>query len=590
MRIARTFACVALAVAAATTAFADGDAPTKHPDPLDALQAEMKAQDELVVQGKADKAVADARERAKTDGGPDALYLLGRALGNLAFQRAQQQAIEREAGKKRGPDDPPPEIRFDADSNRLLDEARENFERSSEAGGLVYAPAHLGLSRVARAKGDPDGAVEELKQALRIAPNFKGAAIELARSYEEKDQLGQAEVTLRAFLEQRPSDADAHVLLGIFLRHPERRRYAEAEAEFRAVVAADPSNVGARRLLAKVLMDEEKFPESAEHWEMARSADPKDDQSYMALFSIYHKLNKKAEALDVLNGAVKQLPGTELARRAQSILDQLKRNPAAWDAKEPQDPDTTERETLIKRLESTDHAVVQKALEDMRAIEWPELPSAVYRMVLRENTTAGERTAAVRLIADRANPQTLTILEIMLSHPKERENDAGVRKEVARAVSLLPTDAVVPVLFATLTDPDADVRDWSVRGIAARTGKWFRADLDVRTPDKDWPAELELYRKWWTSSSASAAKRSATLALAAIYDPVSHDSKSRVAQYALPAMDDPVESTWRAGYDLFRSMTFHSFGSETGAVPADERRRIADEARQWLDEQMQKAK
>jgi hypothetical protein len=64
----------------------------------------------------------------------------------------------------------------------------------------------------------------------------------------------------------------------------------------------------------------------------------------------------------------------------------------------------------------------------------------------------------------------------------------------------------------------------------------------------------------------------------------------RIAAYALPAMDDPVESTWRAGYDLFRALTFHSFGNDTGSVSEEDRRRITTEARAWLETQLGGAK
>jgi hypothetical protein len=136
-----------------------------------------------------------------------------------------------------------------------------------------------------------------------------------------------------------------------------------------------------------------------------------------------------------------------------------------------------------------------------------------------------------------------------------------------------------------LDDADADVREWAVKGIADRTGKWFRADLAKRTDVKDWPAELALYRRWWASSSASLAKRNAALAMATLYGQIEKNSKSRVARYALPAMDDPNESTWRAGYELFRSLTFVTFGTEKGPTDAAERARITQEARKWLDGQ-----
>lgn len=541
-------------VMAAPAALADDDPKA---DPLDPLRAAMQTQDRLVSDGKAGVAVTDARELAK-EGTPEAWYLLGRALGNAA--------ISKNGGK-------PTE-----ESMLLLDEARECFEKSKEAGGLIYAPAHLGLGRVARFRGDLDTAIAELRQALRISKNFKAAAIELAQTLWEKRLPSDAEYVLHQFLAERPNDAEARLLLGMLKL--QRKRFLEAEPEFRAVLSSDPANANARKMLAADLMYQEKFEESSEHWEMVRKADPKDEEAYVSLFRIYRQLKKNDQAVAVLEDLVRELPGTEPGRWGTKLLDQYKADPKSWDA-----PDTSSPETLVRRLDSTDPNVVQRTLEEMRNYKWPALPAAVYRLLLRESGTPGQRLAAVRLIGDLGDPQTVTILEILLLHPTEREPDAEVRKEVAHAISRLPTDAIVPIEYEALSDPDPDVREWAVQGFAARTGKWFRADLTVRTPDADWPAELALYRKWWGSTSSSTAKRNAVNALATLYGRVEKGSKIRVARYALPAMDDPIEATWRAGYDFFRAVTFVTFGGDKGAVDEAERQRITAESRTWLAEQ-----
>lgn len=555
----RLVAALLLFVAIAAGAWAEDSSS----DPLKGLEKELTEQDRAVDTSRGDAAVAAARQRAK-DGTPESYYLLGRMLGLLAVKKL--------------------DAKQEPEASRLLDEARDNFEKAREAGGLLFAPAHLGLARVAHFHGDLDGSVNELRQALRISKGFKEAAIDLAKTLWEKRLPGDAEYVLYQFLGERPNDSDARLLLGML--KIQRKRYAEAEPEFRSVLEADPSSQPARKFLAACLMYQEKWAESAEQWEMLRRMDPKDDESYNTLFHLYRQMKQKDKAIAVLRALVDAMPGTEAATRAKARLDELAANPAAWDAVADDSP-----EALVKSLDSPDPAVVLQTLERMREFKWPALPSGVYRLF--EKTRAApvaHRLAAVRLVAEHRDPQTLTILEILLLHPEERERDLAVRKEVAHAISTLPTAAVVPILFEVLSDPDGDVRERAVEGIAARTGKWFRADLSVRTEDKDWPQELELYRKWWASPSASAGKRAAVKALSETYGPVQRGSKSRVARYALPAMEDPIEETWRAGYDLFRALTFHTFGSETGSVAPPERARIAREARAWLDAELRRPK
>jgi Tfp pilus assembly protein PilF len=524
-------------------------------DPLESLKPQLEEQDKLVEAGKAEDAVAVARERAK-DGTAENWYLLGRALGNEAVKFAED-------GRKE-------------EGNRLLDEARECFEKSKEAGGLLYAPAHLGLARVDRYKGDLDGAVAELRQALRISRNFKEAALELARALWEKKLPSDAEFVLYQFLGERPKDTDSHLLLGMLKLR--RNRLAEAEPEFRAVLSADPGNATARKALAADLMYQEKYDEAAEHFEIVRRATPKDDEPYTMLFNIYKRLKKRPEAMAVLNDVIRELPGTEHARLARGRLKELQDDPELWNTPEEDSP-----EALVRRLKSKDEDVLLTTLGRMRAYKWPALPGDVYRFLLKDEASPAVRLASIRLIGELADPQTLTVLEILLMHPTEREQDGAMRAEAAHALSGLKTDAVVPILFELLTDPNADVREWAVQGIASRTGRFYRADLAKRTDDKDWSAELALYRKWWASSSACYDKRSSALALADFYGQVKNDSKARVARYALPAMDDANEQTWRAGYDLFRAVTFVTFGADKGPAAPEERHRIAGEARKWLD-------
>jgi tetratricopeptide (TPR) repeat protein len=594
MTLARVAFAIVLAVCASAAVAQDGApaAPAGHDapsaDPLSPLKEAMAEQDRLVDQGKADAAVTAARERAK-DGTPESYYLLGRALGNVAVKRL--------------------DTKQDAEALRLLDDAATAFDKAQEAGGLTYAPAHVGRARVARfrfsitarrieklgakerqpfieeAKHDLDQAIKEYRAALQIAKTWKEAALELAQTLWERQLPGDAEYELHKFLATRPNDGEARMMLGLLKL--QRNRFEEAEREFRAVLSADASNPAARKCLAACLMHQEKFTESAEHWEIVRKQNPKDDEAYITLFHVYRQLKKKKEALAVLEEACRDIPGSEAARRARAILDELAKDPSSWEV-----ADRESAEALVEKLDSPDPAVVQQTLEKMRGYKWPALPGKVYRLLLRQDdlgdasiraTHTAQRLAAVRLMLDLGDPQTLTILEILLAHPQEREPESEVRKEVAHAISILPNDGVVPVLFEALGDSDPDVREWAVQGIAARTGKYFRTDLAVRTPADKWPDELAALRKWWASTSASESKRAACTALAAVYGRVEQGSKARVARYALPALDDPSETTWRAGYDLFRALTAETLDWTKTPETAEERQRFAAQAHAWVE-------
>lgn len=557
-------ASLAASLVAATTASSPARAGE---DPLRPLQGALDRQDQLTQQARFDEMLREAEDRAR-DGTPESLYLLGRALGNTALARAEE-------AKRREREDRAEAERLFREFESLLDRSRDAFERSREAGVLVYAPALLGLARCARSRGDLDGSIEQLRQALALDPDFKAATLDLAQVCFEKGLFADGEFQLYRYLEKHPEDGDTRLLLGVLKTR--RKRFGEAELEFRMVLRQDAANAAARKLLAANLMYQEKYEEAAQHCEGCRKQNPKDDEPYRMLVSIYRHLGKHEEARKVLDDMRREFPGKEPGIWAERLVEEIEKDPAAFDA-----PSARSAEALIHRLDASDPDVVRQALADMRSFEWPALPAAVYRLLGKEASREDVRAQAVALVRAQRDPRTLTILEILLYHPRERDPSAAVRREAARAVASLPSAAALPVLWRALEEDDAEIREAAVRGIAEITGRWFRDELDVPTPPEAWPDELARYRKWWREErSASLHRRDAMDAMRKVFEPISR-GRTRIAEYALDALDDPNPQTWRAGYDLFRSMTRHDFGATTGDVSEEERRRVAREARGWI--------
>jgi len=536
-------------------------------DPLKPLQGALDRQDQLTQQRRFDELLREAETRAK-DGTAESLYLLGRALGNTALTRFEE-------AQSRAEDDLAEATRLRGEFDALLERSRDAFERSREAGGLVYAPALLGLARCARYRGDLDGALASLREALAVDPDFKGAVLEMAQVYAEKKLPADAEFALYKYLEKHADDADARLLLG-FLK-TRRQRFGEAEKEFRAIVERDPANAGARKALAGALMYQDRHEESAVEFEGVRRQNPRDDESYRALWHLYRKLGKREQATKILEDLKRELAGTEPAIWAERILEELAKDPDAFDP-----PSRRTREELVHRLDSNDPEIVRQALAEMKSLAWPALPSAVYRLLGKDASKDEVRAQAVALVRAQRDPRTLPVLEILLYHEKERDPSPLVRREVVRALAVLDTPAALPILWRALLEPDQEMRESAVEGIASLTGWWFREDVSVPTPAGAWEAERAQYERWWREGRAATIhRRNAMAAMAKAFDSISR-GRIRIAAYALDALDDPNPLTWRAGYDLFRSMTRHDFGATKGDVPAEERQRVAREAREWL--------
>ena len=523
----------------------------------DELERAMSVQDDLAERGEFDKMVRDARAGARA-GSPDSWYLLGRALGNVALSKQRDDDAKG----------------FQAS----LGEAREAFETAKELGGMLYEPAFLGLARCARFEGDLVGAERDLRQALRISPAFKAASLELAQVLWERGLHADAELELHRLLEQSPDDTDARMLLGSL--KVTRKRWSDAEREFRTVIATHPDNVPARKLLGTALMFQDKMLEASEHWELVRAASPKDDEAYITLFQIYKSLEDEARARIVLNALITENPDSAAATRARSTLAAMDADPAYFTGRVI---DENSPERLVARVEKGDEAERVRALNDMRDFEWKALPGVVYKMLAPAESSPPVRRAALQLIGAHGDPRTVPLVEIILFHPAERDPSLEVRRAAAQALVDITTDAAVPLLYRLLDDPDVDVREAGVRGLAARTGKWFRGDLDVVTPVTEWPTELESYRAWWTSPSGAVAKRRAMERMVEVFAHLRR-GRNRLAGYAMDGMDDSSERTWIAGYALFRALTTQTFGSESGFVSEDERKRITAEAQRWIAE------
>lgn len=554
--------CVLALTCGTTTLIAQDRRPSPAPraaaTPVDPLgpevHAAMDAQDRLVAAGRLDELVRVAEEGARA-GTADSYYLLGRAHGNVALHYREQDRADL--------------------FQEHIGRARDAFEEARSIGELVYAPSHLGLARCARFAGELDEAIRELRRALDLEPSFKAAVLELAQTYLEKRLHQDAELVLIRFLESHPRDTEARLLLGII--QSSQKHWSEAEREFRQVLQQRPNDTDARKMLASSLMFQERYEDAAREFESVRRANAAGEDVYVTLFELYRRLRKKPEAEQILREITRRFPGTEAATRAAAVLEELRRDPNALEGRV--DP----RESIVERLKSADPKELESALREMQEYDWEALPADVYRVLSPDVGSPLVRQLAVKLIGDHGDIRTLTLLEILLSHPEEKDPAIEVRRAAARAIAGMKSDAVVALLYPSLDDPDMEIREAAVRGIADRTGKYFRTELATATPAAEWGEERQLYHRWWNSDSASIAKRRSLEAIQELFLHL-QDGRKRLTVYALMGMRDRNPTTWRVGYDLFRKLSYASFGYENGDIGPEERGRVTRQAENWYHE------
>ncbi len=92
-----------------------------------------------------------------------------------------------------------------------------------------------------------DGAIAQLEEVTKAAPDATSAHINLAIAYREKGDLARAEASLVKALEQNPRHPVAHNEMGIVLR--KTGRFAQARKSYEQALALYPSFHYARRNL-----------------------------------------------------------------------------------------------------------------------------------------------------------------------------------------------------------------------------------------------------------------------------------------------------------------------------------------------------
>jgi tetratricopeptide (TPR) repeat protein len=114
---------------------------------------------------------------------------------------------------------------------RLIRELAQPYPRLAEA--------HWVVAQAAEAAGKHDEALEEVKQAHDLRPNWEAASVLEAQLLQPR-QPQQALQLLKDFLGSNPNAGDARLLYARLLL--EQHRYKESRAEFKTLLKAHPEN------------------------------------------------------------------------------------------------------------------------------------------------------------------------------------------------------------------------------------------------------------------------------------------------------------------------------------------------------------
>jgi len=135
-----------------------------------------------------------------------------------------------------------------------------------------YAEAHGNLGIALAGKGQLDEAITAFRQAIALRPNFPEAHNNLGIALKDKGQLDDAMAAFRQAVVLRPNYAEAHSNLGIALKH--KGQLDEAIAAFRQAIALRPNIADAYSNLGSVLKDKGQLDEAIAACQRAIALNP----------------------------------------------------------------------------------------------------------------------------------------------------------------------------------------------------------------------------------------------------------------------------------------------------------------------------
>jgi len=183
--------------------------------------------------------------------------------------------------------------------------------------------ARFNLASVLEARGDPAGAVAELREAVRIRPYFATAHAELGQLLATEGQPGEALGELQAAVRMKPDSADAHFRLGSVLGT--LGRAGDAASEFAQTIRLEPENADAHYNLGIALAQREMLPDAVRELSAAVRLKPEDVDARFNLGIALARLGRLDDAIAQLSEAVRIKPDFTEARQALEDAMSLKR-------------------------------------------------------------------------------------------------------------------------------------------------------------------------------------------------------------------------------------------------------------------------
>ena len=217
------------------------------------------------------------------------------------------------------------------DALALAEALREAGQRDAasalltRAAGLSTDPAlTLRIANATRDAGDYEGSLPLYNRLLTANPNDAGVRVNLARALYYNNQLAQAQAQVDQALELDPNNSEALVTraeISLAGGTPEGQQRAAEQAD--AILANDPTNAGALGVKAVTLSARQQFAEAVAQFRSLVDANPGNVEARLGLARNLYYSRQVDEAISQYQEVIRRTPADTLPRLelAQIYLD-----------------------------------------------------------------------------------------------------------------------------------------------------------------------------------------------------------------------------------------------------------------------------
>jgi predicted O-linked N-acetylglucosamine transferase (SPINDLY family) len=169
-----------------------------------------------------------------------------------------------------------------------------------------YPRAHLNLASALEHVGRTGDAVDALKMALTLDPTYAPAHYNLGKLHASKLQYDAAERELRSALRLNPAFVDAAIVLASVCEA--QGKSDEAEAQLRSAAAYGSGSAGAAHNLGLLLKTQNRLDEAEHAFEQALALDPNFADAHVGLGNLYLQTRRAHEAEPMFRRALSLKP------------------------------------------------------------------------------------------------------------------------------------------------------------------------------------------------------------------------------------------------------------------------------------------